>query len=305
MIVIRKKLKGIIPHRLVYWPTDAALREMAENLPLADYARSEFASADLERGRRIITHHVCLTLIIDLRRTLDEIYKDMISNARIRIHKAEKLGNRISLRQYAGGPDNKELVDEFVGLYNQLVRGKPTVASPISASEISAYFPNAELIIAYLDGKAVCGHVNLIDRELGISRMMHSANQRFDDQPTARLAGILNVYLHWYEIEKYRKEGLVSYDFGSIGQVEDSVGVNRFKMQFGGNLIREHNYVMAGLPSVWRTALKLKMLLTSSGHRRMQVQKAGDQWRNMSLERIRQTIESSIENYQRSLQANR
>jgi len=305
MIVIRKKLKGIIPYRLIYWPTEAALADLAGNLPLTDYARVEGASADFDDGRCIVGHHLSLTLVIDLRRSLDEIYKDMISNARIRIHKAEKLGKRLTLRRYRGGADDEKLVDEFVGLYNQLVRGKPTVASPISATEVNGYFPHADLIIADLDGKPVCGHLNLIDQQVGISRMMHSANQRFDDQATARLAGIVNVYLHWYEILRYREEGLVSYDFGSIGQMEDSVGVNRFKMQFGGSIVREHNYLLAGMPMAWRTAFKLMTLLTSKGQRRLQVERAGDQWRQMPIERIRQVIETSIEDYQRGLQARR
>jgi hypothetical protein len=303
MIVIRKKLKGIIPYRIIYWPTEEALQDLAQNLPSTHYARVEAATPDIERRRCIVAHHLSLTLLIDLRRTLDQIYKDLISNARIRIHKAEKLGSRITLRRYRGGPDNEKLVDEFVEIYNQVVRGKPTVASPISAALVRSYFPNADLLIGYLDGRAICGHLNLVDSEVGVSRLLHSGNQRFQDQATARLAGILNVYLHWYEIEKYREEGLISYDFGSIGQVEDSLGVNRFKMQFGGTIVREHNYILAGMPLAWRMAFKVMTQLMGRWQRRVQIEKAGDQWRDMSTARIREIIESSIETYQRNLRA--
>ncbi len=86
MIIIRNKLKGIIPYQLVYWPTETTLKELAENLPFSHYARVAFASTDLEHGRCIITHTLSLTLLIDLRRPLGAIYKDLIENARISIH---------------------------------------------------------------------------------------------------------------------------------------------------------------------------------------------------------------------------
>jgi len=304
MIVVQRKLKRIVPYRLVYWPTQAALKELAEHLPLTHYARVESATVEIE-GRCIVGHHLSLTLLIDLRRPLQAIYKDLIDNARIRIHKAEKLGSRLSLRSYRGGPDEERLVPQFVDLYNDFVQGKPSQTAPISADRQYAFFPNAELIMAYLDGQPICGHLNLVDREVGIVRLQHSANQRFHEPATARLAGIVNVYLHWHELEKYREEGLATYDFDSIGQVEDSVGVNRFKMQFGGSIIREHNYVLAGMPRAWRTIIDLISLFGDRWQRRERVQKAGDRWREMPLERIGETIETSIQDYQRSLQAKR
>jgi hypothetical protein len=305
MIVVEKKLRGIVPYRIVYWPTEAVLKEMAEDLPLTHYVRAEAAGTDLDHGRCLVGHHLSLTLILDLRRSFDELYKDLIANARIRIHKAEKLGNRAVLRRYRGGRDSENLIEQFVAIYNQLVRGKPTVATPISAEYVRSCFPHADLIMTYLDGRLICGHLNLVDKDVGASRLLHSANQRFQDAATARLAGILNVYLHWYEIETYRKEGLISYDFGSIGQVEDSVGVNRFKMQFGGSIVREHNYIFAGMPRAWRAAFTAMAAFTSRRQRQIEVEKAGDRWRHMSADSIRKTIESSIEDYQRGLQERR
>jgi hypothetical protein len=304
MIVIRNKLKGIIPYQLIYWPKETTLRELAEHLPFTHYARVAFAGTDLEGGRCIINHTISLTLLIDLRRPLGAIYKDLIENARIRIHKAERLGNRLVIRRYSGGADVEGLVPEFVKLYNDFARGKPLQTTPVSVAREYSYFPNADLMMAYLDGQPICGHLNLVDREIGIVRLHDSANRRFDDPATARLAGIVNVYLHWYELEKYRDEGLTTYDFGSLGQVEDSLGVNRFKMQFGGTIIREHNYLLAGTPAVWRLAFAL-MSRTKRWQRRVEMERAGDRWRNMSPEQIRKTIEDSIADYQRKLQAAR
>jgi hypothetical protein len=306
MIVIHKKLGGVIPHRVIYWPKEPVLAELAENLPLTHYARVEFANIDLDRGNCIVSHDLSLTLLIDLQRHLGAIYKDLIDNARIRIHKAEKLGNRLAVRRYSGGPDQDRLVHQFVHLYNDFLRGKPPeLTAPVSLAREYSFFPNADLLLAYLDGEPICGHLNLIDRELGIVRLQDSANRRFHDRATARLAGIVNVYLHWYELETYRKEGFASYDFGSLGQADDSAGVNRFKMQFGGTIIRQHSYLLAGMPTIWRGVFTLMPLLTSRWKRRAQVRRAGERWRHMPLDLIRQTIENSIAEYQRGLQASR
>jgi Acetyltransferase (GNAT) domain len=302
MIVIEKKLKGIVPYRQIFWPTEAALKELAEHLPLTHYVRADFAKLDLDRGRCIIRHNVSLTALIDLQRPVRALYKDLMENARIRIHKAEKLGSRLTLRRYSGGPDQERLVEQFVDLYQEFVRGKATATTPASAARVRSFFPNADLILAYLDGQPVCGHLNLVDRDVSIVRMQDSANRRFDDPAIARLAGIINVYLHWYEFEKYRDEGFASYDFGSLGHLPDSVGVNRFKMQFGGTIIREHNYLLTGMPAIWRTVFGL-MSRSSNWQRRVQMQNAGQRWRDMTLEQIRQTVESSIADYERGLQA--
>ena len=297
MITISKKLKGIIPYRVVVWPTESVVREIAENLPTTHAARIESANTELLTGRCLVDHYLTLTLAIDLRRGLEQINKDLITNARIRVHKAQKLGDRVTVRRSRGLPDQENLIDEFALLYNNFIAGQ-TFLFPISKAGISSYFPNAELILMDLDGEPICGHLNLLDKESGVSRMLWSASRRFEDHATARLAGILNVYLHWYEIEKYREEGFQTYDLGGIGVLDDNVGVNRFKLQFGGTIVREHNYLMAGMPELWRPVFKTFFAVSARGRRQKQVYRAADRWRQMPLERIRQTIATSVQNFE-------
>jgi hypothetical protein len=302
MITVCKKLKGVVPYSLIFFPEDPVLEEMADRLPANQVTRVEAASLDLEHGRCLVDHHLCLTLAIDLSRRVEELYKNVAANARIRIHKAERLGDRVSIRRCSTDTGYDEaLVDEFRTLYNQLAMGKRGIAWPISHATAESLRSNTDLMLAYLDGQLICGHFNLVDQRRGISRLLYSANRRFEEPKIARLSGIVNCYLHWYEILKYREEGLTSYDFGSIGQIEDGLGVNRFKMQFGGDIVREHNYLLAGMPRLWRTALKLKTSLTPSGRRRQQMERAGDRWRFMPIEQIRSVVESSIQDYEKSL----
>ena len=301
MIIIRKKLHRVIPYRIVLWPTEATLKELADGLPWAEAARVEGTNVGLETGRCIVSSFLSLTLVLDLRRGPDRLYRDLITNARIRIHKAEKLGKRIGIRRYVEGADNDRLIDDFVSLYHQAIGGRNETMFPISRQLARSYFPTADLTVVDLDGKPICGHLNLLDREAGISRLEYSASRRFDDPETRRLAGILNVYLHWYEILKYCEEGLASYDFGGIGGADDNVGVNRFKLQFGGAIIREHNYILAGMPSLWRAVSDGFETMTVRGRRRRLLRMAGDRWRDMEPDRIGDVIRTSVEEYERRL----
>jgi hypothetical protein len=303
MITISKRLKGIIPYKIVLWPTESVVREMAENLPTTRVARVDIANTELLTGRCLVDHNLSLTLAIDLRRDLKQIFKDLIPNARIRVHKAQKLGDRVTVRRYTGRPDQENLIDEFVLLYNNFIAGRTASLFPLSKAQIASYFPNAELILMDLDGESICGHLNLVDKESGVGRMLWSASRRFEDHATARLAGILNVYLHWYEIEKYREQGFQTYDFGGIGGLDDNLGVNRFKLQFGGTIIREHNYMMAGMPKLCRAVFNAYVAVSARGRRRKQLDRAAERWRRMPLERVRQTIAASVQNFEDSASA--
>jgi len=305
MITISRRLKGIIPYTIILWPSEHVVRAMAENLPKTHLARLDIAGIELPNGRCVVDRTLSLTLAIDLRRGLEQIDKDLITNARIRIHKAQKLGDRVTVRRYAGLPSQENLIDKFVLLYNDFTAGKTASLFSISKALIANYFPHAEIVMVDLDGQPICGHLNLLDHESGVSRMLWSASRRFEDHATTRLAGILNVYLHWYEIEKYREEGFQTYDFGGIGGLDDNVGVNRFKLQFGGKLVREHNYTMAGMPKLWRAVLDTYVAVSARGRRREQLDRAADRWGHMPLERIRQSILTSVQNFEDDASARR
>jgi|SRR5581483_6972187 hypothetical protein len=291
MITIRKKLKGLIPYRIVWFPSDAALRSLAEELPLTHIARVECASADVSgTASTVIEHHLSLTLCVELRRSLDEIFSRFSSTTRNLIRRAEKLGSRIRLRRHDASAENTGMVDEFVEFFNELVRHKHGALFPMSRQLAHSYFPHAELSLLDFDDRLLCAHLCMRDPEAGKVRLLYSVSRRFQDPDTSRVAGIANIYLHWLEFQKYRETGFAMYDLGGISPVDDP-GINRFKLQFGGELVREHNYWLAGTPIIGNSAFALITKLTGRGKRRRAVQRAGERWRDLPLEEIRRDIE--------------
>lgn len=293
MITVNRKLKGVIPYRIVWFPTEAALRSMGNELRSTHVARVECADHDLSGARCEIAHNLSLTLCIDLRREPDAIFNGFDATARKKVRRTERLGGRVRIRRCEGARRNDGLVDEFVKLFNdELVGHKTSKVFPISRAQLETYFPHADLFLIDLDDKLVMGRLCMRDEESGKVRQLYAANRRFDDAETARTAANLNVFLHWYELQTYREEGFATYDLGGISPVDDP-GINRFKLQFGGEIVRLHSYLFAGAPSIWRPAFALFSSITTGGKRRRVVERAGDRWRDSSPDQIRTLIERS------------
>jgi hypothetical protein len=250
MVIIDRNLGGIVPYRAVFFPTDETLTELTERTMPTQMARLFWTATELRNANRVVRHEKTATVCIDLSGTLEALSKGVAKNTRYEIRQAEKLGDRIRIER--NGP---ELTDKFLALFNDFVRSKPEVAA-INHSMLRRYEAHADIFMAYLDGNPVCGHVLLRDVEIGRARLLYSASRRFDDRETARLSGTLNRFLHWHEICAYREERFSAYDLGGIKE-DKADGITQFKMSFGGDVVKEHTYLCAGIPWVGRTAQAL------------------------------------------------
>jgi hypothetical protein len=250
MVIIDRNLGGIVPYRAVFFPTDETLTELTERTKPTQMARLFWTATELRNANRVVRHEKTATVCIDLSGTLETLSKGVAKNTRYEIRQAEKLGDRIRIER--NGP---EVTDKFLALFNDFVRSKPEVAA-INHSMLRRYEAHADIFMAYLDGNPVCGHVLLRDVEIGRARLLYSASRRFDDRETARLSGTLNRFLHWHEICAYREERFSAYDLGGIKEGKAD-GITQFKMSFGGDVVKEHTYLCAGIPWVGRTAQAL------------------------------------------------
>lgn len=259
MITIERKLGGLVPYKAVFFPTDVTLTELAERSRPTQIARLFWTTTELRNADRVVRHYKSATICIDLTDTLDTISKGIAKNTRYEVRQAEKLGDRVRIGRGA------ELTREFLTLYKDLARSKPELLA-VTQRTLDRYDGYADTFIAYLDERPVCGHVLLRDTEIGRARLLYSASRRFDDRETARLSGTLNRFLHWRELCDYREEGFRTYDLGGI-QKDKTNGITQFKMSFGGQIVREHTYLCAGIPLVGRTAQALFENLSKRGRR--------------------------------------
>jgi hypothetical protein len=254
MVTIDRRLGGVLPYRVTFFPTSECARHIADELEPTWMARLIAADQDVAQATCVIRSGKNATSCVNLDRPLEELRSRTHSSTRNKLAKAEKLLHRI--RIVRNGPEAK---NEFVALYQPLLEAKGSQVLPLDVRILDRYTVCSDIFIAYLDATPICGHVNLRDDEIGRSRLLYSASKRFEDCETARLSGILNCYLHWHEIVTYKGEQFDIYDFGGIsnGQRSNAEGIDRFKLAFGGDVVEEHNYLCAGIPSLGRLILRL------------------------------------------------
>jgi hypothetical protein len=260
MVIIDRKLGGLLPYKTVFFPSDALLAEQTERSKPTQLSRLFWTATELKRASCVVRHQPSATICVDLNGTADTLSKGVNKNTRYEIRQAEKLGQRLRI-----GRNGNERTEQFLAIYNDLVRAKPELVT-INHHALNRYEGHADTFIVYLDERPVCGHVLLRDTEIGRARLLYSASRRFEDREAARLCGILNRFLHWHEICAYQEEKFKIYDLGGI--LEDMTnGITQFKMSFGGQIVKEHTYVCAGLPWVGRTAQAIFENLSKRGRR--------------------------------------
>jgi lipid II:glycine glycyltransferase (peptidoglycan interpeptide bridge formation enzyme) len=250
MVTIDRYWGGLVPYKAVFFPSDQTLTELTERSKPIQMARLFWTETELRNPSRVVRHEQSATVCVGLGGTPEMLSKEVARNTRYEIRQAEKLGDRVRIER--NGPT---AIRKFLALFEDFVRSKPEVAA-INHSMLSRYRHHADIFLAYLDENPVCGHVLLRDREIGRARLLYSASRRFGDREAARLSGTLNRFLHWREICTYREEGFSTYDFGGI-IVDKGNGITQFKMSFGGNVVKEHTYLCAGIPWIGKAAQAL------------------------------------------------
>jgi lipid II:glycine glycyltransferase (peptidoglycan interpeptide bridge formation enzyme) len=267
MVIMERKLFRVFSYSTVFFAARKDLELITDTLRTTQIARFFWTATKLEPRSRIIHRQVTATVGLDLRKAPDELWQSIAKNGRNEIRSAERLGDRVAFEH--NGPFTRE---RFLAIYNQFARGKGGVA-PLDDRRLRRFGEHADIFVAYLDGRPMCGHVCLLDPVDGRARLLYSASRRLEDQATSRLCGHLNRLLHWREIVGYRERGLTTYDLGGIRE-DPNDGIARFKTSFGGEIIKEYTYLCAGSPVVgaaagyFRDALRRRTSSSTPQHER-------------------------------------
>lgn len=178
------------------------------------------------------------TTIIYLTKSLDEIYaKFDRKSCRYEIRKVDKIKNRVRIET---NNDVKLAYDMLIDFIK-----KKQYTRPVKFKIFKTHAKYSDIFIGYLDGEPIVMHMLLRDPPERV-RLLHSASRRFENEFFAKYTAPLSRYMHWYEIQKYKKEGFKIYDFGGIDLNPDSprYGITKFKLSFGGAIITEYNHII-------------------------------------------------------------
>ncbi len=245
MVVIERKLAGLLSYKMVFFANETSVHRFAANLGPTGLARFFYTTDKLDDARMVIRGERGFTVYNDLRLPLEGLWKGFGPHNRTEIRRAERLGERVRItrNEEAGRGD-------FLTVFNEFARLKDGVR-PISDRLLQRYEGFADRVILYLDDRPLVVNLVLRDPENGRVRGLYNASRRLDsDEPkNARLVSNLNRLLHWSNMRLYKEEGFTTYDWGGISE-DRSDGRANFKMSFGGAVVEEYTYLCAGWPQL-------------------------------------------------------
>jgi len=168
------------------------------------------------------------TSIVNLESSMDNILSAMKSNTRNEIRRAIR-DNYI----FETTKDTKY----FVSFYNSFAQQKGL--DKISQKDITKY-QDIILSLARLGNDILSMHATIIDKMRKKAFLLYSASSRFSNIGMCKQIGISNRFLHFKDLEFFKDEGLLLYDFSGVSEnIEEpeKYKIGLFKKGFGGEMI--------------------------------------------------------------------
>lgn len=228
----------MLKYSVVYFPTESQLNDVRGNLPSNAIVRVKQAP---ESAGKLSCFDVSpfYAICLDLARPVDELFRATDAQCRNKIRRGERMSDRIAIRT------GSDALPVMVELHNQLARVKGH-SGPLSLRLLDKYAGASDAFALYLDERPMCAHFWLRDESCDRARLLFSASTRLQSKEDSALSGILNRYLHWHEIQKYKAEGFRIYDFGGFTDEADSASsLAKFKLSFGAKILRECDLTFA------------------------------------------------------------
>jgi Acetyltransferase (GNAT) domain len=248
LILIERAIARVLRYRKVFFASEDQLADLTKDLQARDFLRSFSPASILSTDVRLVYQRKQKTAFVDLTKNEAAIFADMHASCRYKIRRAEKLGGRIKI-----GVNTDAVRQDFMILNDAFVRNK-RVVRPLKPHRLAEYLPHCDIFVLYYDGIPACGRLVLRDEETRTALMMFSPTRRFFPGADTITIGLVNRYLHWYEMKNYRALGLEKYDFGGLGPAS----LAQFKMSFGAQPASFNYCVYSGAARlVWKFAHSL------------------------------------------------
>jgi hypothetical protein len=240
-MVVVENHRFVWRNRLFYFASPAEVEHVLQDLRSVNVTRICQTVANLPDLPCVIEKQIFKTSFIDLDANLDAIFGDMSRTSRAGIRKATTLQNRLRV-VVNGGADAES---QLFYLYRDFSRRKH-LRPGLTRKLLAEYLKVSDLWLLFLDGQLLCGHVLLLDPASKRVRALFSVSTRLDGRHDSCVVSSLNRYLHWREMQRYKAQGIRTFDFGGIGDdTEATRSIAFFKLSFGGRPVYENNYVLA------------------------------------------------------------
>jgi hypothetical protein len=201
------------------------------------------------------------SILLDLTKDQDEIWKSIKKNTRYEIRRAEK--DQLVYKFWE--TSTSDIINEFSNFYEEfaLQKGLPMIPRPRLRNLMDA----GKLDISRIktkDGASLVWHAYY--RSKTYSCLLYSASLFRSSTNTSyrNMLGRANRYHHWQDIVRFKNLGISIYDFGGWyggNKDQEKLGINKFKEEFGEEVITKFNCVH-GITMKGKLYLQLRGILT-------------------------------------------
>jgi hypothetical protein len=208
----------------------------------------EFTGVDLVRcfqqsqPRERMVCREFYTILLDLNPDAQQLLSDMGRDTRYEIRRAD---DKDQLTYDCRNGSDAEVFGQFCDYYDEfaVLKGQPK----LNRSWLSLLAVNGALIMSRATGatdETLVWHV--YHRSPERATLIYSASlfREIADSATRNRIGRANRWQHWQDIQKFKSEGIATYDLGGWyqgDQDQERLRINKFKEEFGGEVVK--NYI--------------------------------------------------------------
>jgi hypothetical protein len=201
------------------------------------------------------------TILIDLKRDPDQLLGDIKPDTRYEVRRAH--GQDQLTHDCRSGKDGTAL-REFCDYYDSfaILKAQPK----LNRDWLSLLAEADALVLSQVrDGNGDTLVWHAYHRSPHRVTLFYSASlfRKVDSSPVRNKIGRANRYLHWQDMQRFKSEGISTYDFGGWYQGESDLqrlSINKFKEEFGGQIVK--NYICErALTSKAKIFLRVRRLL--------------------------------------------
>jgi hypothetical protein len=138
-------------------------------------------------------------------------------------------------------------LSEFIPFFNAFA-GAKKLRTRLSSEAFGNLRDQLRITAAVHSGAPLVMHMYMADESASRVRLLYSASvlRNAGEAGRENLVGYANRFLHFRDMAIFSEEGIQIYDVGgySVGNIDSAkAGINKFKDEFGGALVREGNYM--------------------------------------------------------------
>lgn len=174
------------------------------------------------------------TLHSNLQEDEEYLFSNISKNTKYKINRAKKEGVETATTS----------IDEFLPFFNSFAPSRSL--KKLKRNNLVIYKDTLIITKAFRGEQLFAMHAYVLDKDEMRVRLLYSATiNRCADNIDLNLIGRANRLLHWYDMLYFKKNGFLLYDWGGVALddgTKETVGIDAFKMAFGGKIVEEPHY---------------------------------------------------------------